>query len=604
MLSAKLMPGRIPQSVIEQIRSANDLAEVIGSYIPLKQAGGNSLALCPFHKENTPSFTVNPQRQIYHCFGCHAHGDVFKFLQEYEHLEFIEAVKRLAERAGIPLEVEENPQAERSRRKKDLLLHIHSELAKRWHEVLMNEEAGKPARDYLKTRAITREGAELFQLGYAPQFWEDTVNWARTKKFDLQTMQEAGLVAEKEGKYYGRFRGRLMFPIHDEQGRVIGFSGRVLEAEAKAAKYVNSPETVLFHKSKVFYGMDKARREILSAKSALICEGQIDTMACHFAGLNNVVAPQGTALTADHARILKRYTSEVILCFDSDTAGQAATVRSFDALLESELAVRVMAVPSPHDPDSYIAENGIDAFRKLMETAPSFFDFYLAHLVGDHDVNTERGRREITQAMGSMGRKTKDSVLLDDIVQKTAFAIGVSVEAVRAEFQRINVPVKGLNQISEPTTNVAELQIDPPSQRERWLLRLVFHERVFSDWAADCLDCRWIVHEKVRSILDRAAQTGNSPEVLIGEMDASCSRLLSEVLADSNEIPSPSRQLQDLVTLMRDSYLDRKLAELTRIMASQPNLPEKELMRILDEQRELQEQKQESLPEVPTSLIA
>jgi len=596
------MSSRIPQSVIEQIRTANDIAEVIGSYIPLKKAGGNSMALCPFHKENTPSFTVNPQRQIYHCFGCHAHGDVFKFLQEYEHIEFIEAVKRLAERAGIPLEFEENPQAERSRRKKDLLLHIHSELAKRWHEVLMNEEAGKPARDYLNTRAITRRGAELFQLGYAPQSWEDTVNWARTKKFDLQAMQEAGLVAEKEGKCYGRFRGRLMFPIHDEQGRVIGFSGRVLETAAKAAKYVNSPETILFHKSKVFYGMDKARREILSEKSALICEGQIDTMACHLAGLNNVVAPQGTALTADHARILKRYTSEVVLCFDSDTAGQAAAVRSFDALLESELAVRVMAVPSPHDPDSYIAENGIGAFRQLMEIAPSFFDFYLAHLVGDHDVNTERGRREITQAMGLMVRKAKDSVLLDDSVQKTAFAIGASAEAVRAEFQRIKVPVKGLSQISEPTKDAVELQIDPPSQRERWLLRLVFHEPAFSDWAADCLDNRWIVHAQVRSILDRAAQTGDSPEVLIGDMDVSCTSLLSEVLADSNEIPRPARQLKDLVTLMRDCYLDRKLSELTRLMASQPNLPEKELMRILGEQRELQEQKQESLPEVPTSV--
>ena len=582
------MSGRIPQSVIEQIRAANDITEVIGSYIPLKQAGGNSLALCPFHKENTPSFTVNPQRQIYHCFGCHAHGDVFKFLQEYEHLEFIEAVKRLAERGGIPLEFEENPQAERSRRKKDLFLHIHSELAKRWHEVLMNEEAGKPARNYLKTRAITRRGAELFQLGYAPQSWEDTINWARTEKFDLQVMQEAGLVAKKDSKCYGRFRGRLMFPIHDEQGRVIGFSGRVLETSAKAAKYVNSPETILFHKSKVFYGMDKARREILSKKSALICEGQIDTMACHLAGLNNVVAPQGTALTADHARILKRYTSEVILCFDSDTAGQAAAVRSFEALLESELAVRVMAVPAPHDPDSYIAENGIGAFRQLMESAPAFFDFYLAHLVGDHDVNTERGRREIIQAMGLMVRKAKDSVLLDDSVQKTAFAIGASAEAVRAEFQRIKVPVNKLSQISEPTKDVAELQIDRPSQR---------------DWAADCLDSRWIVHAQVRSILDRAAQTGDSPEVLIGDMDVSCTSLLSEVLADSNEIPSPARQLKDLVTLMRDCYLDRKLSELTRLMASQPNLPEKELMLILDEQRELQEQKQESLPDVPTSVV-
>ena len=242
------MAGRISQSTIEQIRAASDIVEVIGSYFPLKRAGGNHVALCPFHKENSPSFNVNPQRQIYHCFGCHASGDVFKFVQEYEHVEFIEAVERLAERAGIVLEFDQNPQAERSRRKKDLLLHVHAELAKRWHGVLMNEAGGQPARNYLKTRGMTRGAAETFQLGYAPESWEDTVNWAATQKFDLELMEEAGQVANKDGKRYGRFRGRLMFPIHDEQGRVIGFSGRVLDSEVKAAKYVNSPETLLFHK--------------------------------------------------------------------------------------------------------------------------------------------------------------------------------------------------------------------------------------------------------------------------------------------------------------------------------------------------------------------
>ena len=601
------MAGRISQSTIEQIRAASDIVEVIGGYFPLKRAGGNHVALCPFHKEKSPSFNVNPQRQIYHCFGCHSGGDVFKFLQEYEHLEFIEAVKRLAERAGIVLEFEQNPQAEQSRRKKDLLLHVHAELGKHWHGVLMNDSGGQPARDYLKSRGITRGAAEAFMLGYAPESWEDTLHWAAAQKFDLTLMEESGLVANKDGKRYGRFRGRLMFPIHDEQGRVIGFSGRVLDAEVKAAKYVNSPETLLFHKSKVFYGLDKARREILAAQSALVCEGQLDTMACHMAGLKQAIAPQGTALTADHARILKRYTPEVVLCFDSDTAGQKAAVRSFDALLESELAVRVMTVPAPHDPDSFIREHGVEAFRQLMDHAPDFFDFYLNHLLTDHDVRNERGRREVTQAMGMAVRKTRDAVLLDRCAQQTALAIGASAEAVRAEFQRLPQPKPGT--VYEPPEPMltsqpeSEPALTPPSQQEHWLLRLAFQDPAFGDWTADCLDPRWVEHTQVRLILETAAQTGDPAEVLLGSLDPSSSRLLTGALADATEIPQPARQLQDLVTRLRDRFLDRQLANLTRLLA-QPNLPEEELMRALEEQRDLLAQKQEALPQVPTSAAA
>jgi DNA primase len=592
------MAGRISQSTLDKIRVASDIIEVIGGYFPLKKAGGNYVALCPFHNEKSPSFNVNPQRQIYHCFGCNAGGDVFKFLQEYEHLEFVEAVRRLAERAGIVFEFEQNPQAEKTRNQKNRLLHVHAELAKRWHDVLINEDIGQPARDYLKSRGITRGAAELFQLGFAPESWEDTVNWARAKSFDLDLMEESGLVANRDGKRYGRFRGRLMFPINDEQGRVIGFSGRVLEAEVKAAKYVNSPETVLFHKSRVFYGLDKARREILDAESALVCEGQLDTMACYMAGLKNVVAPQGTALTAEHARILKRYTSEVVLCFDSDTAGQEAAVRSFDSLLESELAVRVMKVPAPHDPDSYIREQGVDAFRDLMNKAPGFFDFYLSHLLSEHNVQQERGQREVVKAMGLAVRKTKDAVLLDGCAQQTALAVGASAESVRVEFQRITVP-KPANARPTSTSETGQVvQTEPPSQQERWLLRLAFYDQAFSDWTADCLDLRWVKHSQVRAILERAAQTGASVEILVNDLDADSSRLLTGVLAEASEIPDPSRQLKDLVTRMRDQYLDLKLAALTRLMA-QPNLPEEELMRALEEQRELQGQKHELLPLVP-----
>ncbi|HEX4645868.1 MAG TPA: DNA primase, partial [Verrucomicrobiae bacterium] len=354
------MAGFISPATLEQIRAASDIVDVIGSYIPLKRAGANFTALCPFHREKTPSFNVNPQRQIFHCFGCHKGGDVFTFVKEYESLDFVEAVKRLADRAKIPLEYEQGAGGQETKHLKDTLLQIHEQIAQRWHNCLLNEAAGQVARDYLAKRGVSAEAIKLFRLGAAPDAWDDTVNWARSKDHDIATVEKSGLVIRKEetGNYYDRFRGRLMFPICDEQGRVIGFSGRVLSGDEKTAKYVNSPETPIFTKSKVFFGLDKSKRAILDAGFAIICEGQLDLIACFMGGVQNIIAPQGTAFTDQHARILKRYADEAVLCFDSDEAGQNAIVRSLDHLLASGLAVRVAVVPAPHDPDSFIKANG------------------------------------------------------------------------------------------------------------------------------------------------------------------------------------------------------------------------------------------------------
>jgi DNA primase len=246
------MAGFLSPALRERIRSASDIVDVIGSYVPLKRAGANFTALCPFHKEKSPSFNVNPQKQIFHCFGCHKGGDVFSFVKDYENIGFMDAVRRLAERAKIPLEFEDNPAAQESRHIKEQLLEIHDRIAQRWQGALANEAAGQVARDYLAKRGVSEEASKVFRLGAAPDAWDDTVNWAKSKGYDLEVMEKAGLVihhAEK-GSHYDRFRGRLMFPICDEQGRVVGFSGRVLSGDEKTAKYVNSPETPIFTKSK------------------------------------------------------------------------------------------------------------------------------------------------------------------------------------------------------------------------------------------------------------------------------------------------------------------------------------------------------------------
>jgi DNA primase len=230
--------GFFSESTLEQIRAASDIVDVIGSYIPLKKAGANFTALCPFHKEKSPSFNVNASRQIFHCFGCHKGGDVFTFVKEYENISFVEAVKRLADRAHIVLEADQAGPAAETRHLKDTLLQIHEQLTQRWQQALANDAGGQIARDYLAKRGVSAEAVKLFRLGYAPDAWDDTVNWAKSKNFDIADVEKAGLVIRKEetDRYYDRFRGRLMFPICDEQGRVIGFSGRVLAGDEKTEK--------------------------------------------------------------------------------------------------------------------------------------------------------------------------------------------------------------------------------------------------------------------------------------------------------------------------------------------------------------------------------
>jgi len=581
--------------------------EVIGSYLPLKRAGANFVALCPFHKEKSPSFNVNPQRQIFHCFGCHKGGDVFTFVQEYENIGFGEAIRRLAERAHIPLEFEQDAGQRERRFLKENLLQIHEAITLRWQAALANDAAGDVARQYLGKRKVPDEAVKLFRLGYAPEAWDDTVNWAKSKGHELPVMEQAGLILRKEGtdRYYDRFRGRLIFPICDEQGRVIGFSGRVLSGDEKTAKYVNSPETPLFTKGRVFYGLDKAKRAMLDAGRAVICEGQLDLIACHMAGVQNVVAPQGTAFTSDHARILKRYVEEAVLCFDSDTAGQAAAVRVQDDLLASGLAIRVATLPAPHDPDSYIQEFGGAKFHELIGQAREFFDFYLDHLCATNDVATDRGQMAVVQAMARMVRKSGDQVLADKYAQKTAMKLAgymklpVAPDAVRAEFRKagaVRSPVPASGAPEPPAASGAP----KPSAQEFWLLKLLLLDDGLPGWAAAHLNLDWLQHPVVRQVvalrIARHAEGRHDIAALLAELaDAEARGLVTEAVTERREIPNRPEQLADIARRLRDQSLDRQLSALTQRL-NQADLPDPTRVDLLHQQQALRQAKQEPLP--------
>jgi DNA primase len=618
--------GLFSENTLEQIRAASDIVDVIGSYLPLKRAGANFVALCPFHKEKSPSFNVNASRQIFHCFGCHKGGDVFTFVKEFENISFVEAVKRLADRAKIPLEMEKDGAGAETRHLKDTLLQIHEQITQRWQNALATDAAGQIARDYLAKRGVSAEAVKLFRLGYAPDAWDDTVNWAKSKGFEIADVEKAGLVIRKASAadsttapastaqtpdarpqtrdFYDRFRGRLMFPICDEQGRVIGFSGRVLAGDEKTAKYVNSPETPIFTKSRVFFGLDKSKRAILDAGHAIVCEGQLDLIACFMGGVQNIVAPQGTAFTSEHARIIKRYVNEVVLCFDSDNAGQNAAVRSLDALLASGLAVRVAVVPAPHDPDSFIKEQGGEAFGQLVKQASGFFDYYLDRLCSQNDIATDRGRQAVLRGMAEALHKTGNAVTLDAFAQKTALRLGVVPEAVRAEFKKLGQPKSGYQTSSEPEDEEDGTPVEvavKPALLESFLLRLLLAHEEFVPWAMEHLAPEWVEHATARSIVEarfQAASGGNWRGVaaLLDGIESPAAKLLiTEFATTGKPIPNPATQIADVATRLRNAHIESHRASL-RQQISDPALDDAARTALLREDHELRVLKQMPIP--------
>lgn len=426
--------SQLAPELIDQINAANDIVDVVGGYFPLKRAGAMWKALCPFHQERTPSFTVNPQRQIFKCFGCGAGGGPIRFVMMYENLGFVDAAKKLAERAGIRVEegmMSPEDEARVSRRRR--LLALHAEAADFFHLQLMKKPSAQIARDYLKGRGMTSEVAKSWRIGYAPDAWDAMAAFARDRGFDREELLQSGLAKLRDedrphGEFYDRFRGRVMIPICNDTGEVIAFSGRVLEKDAKAAKYINSPETMLFTKGSVLFGLHKSKRALIDKGSAIVCEGQLDLITAFEAGVQNVVAAQGTAFTDRQARKLKQYVEEVVLCFDSDAAGEKAAERSLGALLAANLAIRVATMPQGEDPDSLVRGQGADAFRERISAAKDFFDFRVDRETSRPEFASSRGRVAAARKLAGAISLISDPMLRATVMNKAAMRLEISPE--------------------------------------------------------------------------------------------------------------------------------------------------------------------------------
>src|SRR5215475_12482792 len=379
---------------------------------------------------------VSPSRQTFHCFGCGAGGSAFRFVMEYEHVDFPAAVHKLAARAGITI-VEERGATDQGRQyeTRRRLLKLHAEAAGWFHENLIKKDIGEPARKYLKQRGITAEMAKRWQFGYAPDEWDAFGGWARTQGYEQRDLLASGLIKAKDENQisnlnpqtsYDRFRGRIMFPIHDYRtGEIIAFSGRLLEDVEGAAKYLNSPQTPLFGKGRVLFGLHKTMRALIDANCAIVCEGQLDLISLFEAGITNVVAPQGTAFTEGQARILKRFVDEVVLCFDSDAAGAKAAERSLDALLQGDLIVRVVELPPGEDPDSLVRRDGKEQFDERVANARDFFDYWIDREIASVDLTSMGAKIQSARNLAATVSRVHDPVLRGEIVNKASARLGV-----------------------------------------------------------------------------------------------------------------------------------------------------------------------------------
>ncbi|MEN8077119.1 DNA primase [Clostridioides difficile] len=362
---------QISEEILEKIKSQNDIVDVISERVRLKKAGRNFTGLCPFHNEKTPSFSVSQEKQIYKCFGCGEAGNVISFVMKEKNLPFIEAVKYLANRANIPLEIG-NGEKSKSAKKKDLLYRVNVEAAKFFFSNLMNN---KNAKEYFLNRGIKEETIKKFGLGFANDSWNNLMFYLRKKGVSDILLEEAGLISvnKEKGRKYDRFRNRVMFPVFDYQGKVIGFGGRVLD-DSKP-KYLNSPETLVFQKGTNLYGLNFALKHNMNERYFVIVEGYMDLISLHQYGITNVVASLGTALTINQARLLKRYADKVVISYDADMAGQMATLRGLEVLRTAGFDVRVLSIPQGKDPDEYVRSNGKEAFLKLINSAAPLIDY-------------------------------------------------------------------------------------------------------------------------------------------------------------------------------------------------------------------------------------
>ena len=588
------MKGYIPEDRIEEIRNRVNIVDLVSEYITLKKAGRNYIGSCPFHKEKTPSFTVNAEKQIYHCFGCGEGGNAFSFLMKINQMTFPEAVRHLAGKLGVALPSREFTPEEKSRQdQREGLLRVNH-VAAAYYARTLRSPAGTRGRAYLEKRGLKPEIVETFRLGYAPEGWRNLRDHLQREKVVMKQAEQAGLlVARKDGDFYDRFRGRLMFPIEDINGNVVAFGGRIIgEGEPK---YLNSPESGVYTKGRNLYGLFRAKNSIRKDEPLIIVEGYFDLLALWNCGITNVAATLGTALTREHVDLIKRYTGAVAVTFDTDAGGKAALERSLSLFLERGLRARAVVLPDGKDPDEFVTKHGREAFLEEIARARAFVDYYIDEIVG-HGRNID-DRRNAWKAALPFIAGIADPVERDQFIRRVSERLGVDEALVRREVSRhqpnarvqeeISAPRRAAVGIDRVELALIQMMVETPSRIDD-----VVRENVLSFFLSDTLK------DLGETLLAsrRSGQTIRLAE-LIDRIDNRAIRdvlLESTVSAGSPEGAVGERLFDDTVRRVKERWYKERQRDLrVRLLRAQEAGDQDLFNRLLDEKERLRHEQKE-----------
>ena len=562
--------------LLDEIRSRLDLVELVSAHVPLKKAGANWKGLCPFHAEKTPSFMVNPGRGIFHCFGCGVGGDAFGFLMRVERATFPEAVRRLAEGVGVGLPADRPARDDGLR---ETLYRAMEWAAGRYQAWLWERPDAERARRYLAERGIGEALARTFRLGYAPEGWDHLLAAARAEGLEAATLELAGLVLPRQTGpgHYDRFRGRLLFPIGDPQGRVIAFGGRALAGEEP--KYLNSPDTPLYQKGQTLYAFALARERMAATRRALLVEGYFDCLAAHQAGFGETVAVLGTALTASQLGLLRRYADEAVLFFDADRAGAEAARRAEELLEQSGaplawavsrtgaftaggFRLRVATLPAGHDPDTFLRREGAEAFRERLGAARNLLGYALERILAEEETGTARGRTTAFARIALMLSKVQDAQEAAELAGEAARRLGVDPTQLWFEAQRLQAAPR------RPATPPSPAE-PAPVAFERDLVQLLLQRPEARQALGGSLAAEDVTHPGLRAILGALlAHTEVPPEGLVSRLEAEAERaLLTGLLIEEREWPEPGQLIGELRHRLELRHRMRRVREMTQAIA-------------------------------------
>ena len=577
----------------EEIRTANDIVDVISQYVTLKRSGRNFFGLCPFHKEKSPSFSVSADRQYFHCFGCHKGGDVFTFISEIERISFKESLEFLAERAKISLPVTQNAEFNKNQYLKDRMYKINAETTIFYHERLYKPFA-KIAQDYVKQRKLDNNTLKAFKIGYSGEY-NELYKFLKSKSFKDEEILATGLVNKTEkGDFIDRYRKRLMFPIMDVSGRVIAFGGRKLENNEKMAKYINSNENLVYSKKKHLFALNLAKQS--ESKKIILVEGYMDAISLYQRGFDNVVASLGTALTEEQGRLLRKYSEQVILSYDSDSAGQEAILRGLSILENQGCDARVLQMEGAKDPDEYVIKYGSGRFKLLVENAISLVEFKIKMLKNKYNLENSSDKirflKEITKILSNVENKIEKEIYIDKVAEQ----YNISKEAIYAEVNKAsyNEQVSEKTLVKQRVKSEEKVKVSPAIiKRENMIIYLLInhfreaYEPIVTNISLEDfkLEANKIIFEKI--LESPAEESEKILQIIANIEDQDIQSHVSEILVTDYEINSINKCIEDVVNTYNKERLTNRKFEIIRALENSSSLTEDEVAKLENELNEL-----------------